>query len=47
MKQNADYLLWFAKDRTKPKFRRLFVEKGVDSNLSFYAYLAHIFQLAE
>jgi adenine-specific DNA-methyltransferase len=37
--QNADYLLWFAKDRAKLKYRQLFVEKGADSDLSFYAYL--------
>jgi adenine-specific DNA-methyltransferase len=37
--QNADYLLWFGKNREKLKYRQLFVEKGVDSDLSFYAYV--------
>ncbi len=39
LSQNADYLLWYAKDRAKLKYRQLFVEKGADSDLSFYAYL--------
>jgi hypothetical protein len=34
-----DYLLWFARDHTKLRFRQLFMEKGVDSDLSFYAYV--------
>jgi len=39
LSQNADYLLWYARDRAKLKYRQLFVEKGADSDLSFYAYL--------
>jgi len=37
--QNADYLLWFARDRAKMKYRQLYAEKGVDSDLGFYAYV--------
>ena len=37
--QNADYLLWFAKDRSKLKYRQLFAEKGIESDLYFYSYI--------
>lgn len=37
--QNADYLLWYAKDFSRIKFHQLFVEKGIDSDLSFYGYV--------
>jgi len=38
--QNADYLLWYAKDLRNVKSRQLFADKGVDSDLGFYAYVA-------
>jgi adenine-specific DNA-methyltransferase len=37
--QNSDYLLWFAKDISRLKYKQPFVEKGTDSDLAFYAYL--------
>lgn len=37
--QNADYLMWFAKDIEQLRFNPQYVEKGLDSDLSFYAYL--------
>jgi adenine-specific DNA-methyltransferase len=39
LSQNADFILWYAKDRAKLRYRQLFVEKGADSDLSFYAYI--------
>lgn len=37
--QNADYILWYAKDFSKIKFKQLFTDKGTDSDLSFYSYV--------
>ena len=37
--QNADYLVWYARDVQKVKFRPLVLEKGADSDLGFYAYI--------
>lgn len=37
--QNADYILWYAKDSSKIKFKQLFTDKGTDSDLSFYSYV--------
>lgn len=37
--QNADYILWYAKDFSKIKFKQLFTEKGADSDLGFYSYI--------
>ncbi len=37
--QNADFLLWYARDRSRVLRRSLFAEKGMDSDLSFYAYV--------
>jgi adenine-specific DNA-methyltransferase len=35
---NFDYLVWFAKDRLQAKYRSVLVDKGYESDLSFYAY---------
>ena len=37
--QNADYLLWYAKDIENVRYRQPFVAKGTDSELGFYAYV--------
>ncbi|MGC2697594.1 MAG: site-specific DNA-methyltransferase, partial [Candidatus Angelobacter sp.] len=37
--QNADYLIWYARDISRLKYRQLFTEKGADSDLAFYAYV--------
>jgi adenine-specific DNA-methyltransferase len=37
--QNSDYLLWYGKDLGKIKYHQCFVEKGTDSDLSFYSYI--------
>lgn len=37
--QNADFLLWYAKSIETVKYRQLYIEKGADSDLSFYAYV--------
>ena len=37
--QNADYIIWYSYDIKKVKFNQVFLEKGVDSNLSFYSYV--------
>ncbi len=37
--QNADYLLWYARDINIVKYRQLYLEKGVDSDLDFYSYV--------
>jgi adenine-specific DNA-methyltransferase len=36
--QNADFLLWYAKNVESVKFRLLYADKGVDSDLGFYRY---------
>ena len=37
--QNADYILWYAKNIKTIKYRQLFGEKGIDSDLAFYSYI--------
>ena len=37
--QNSDYILWYGKDLRKLKYHQCFVEKGTDSDLSFYSYI--------
>lgn len=36
--QNADHIHWYAKDRSRLKYRQLYVSKGMDSDLDFYSY---------
>jgi adenine-specific DNA-methyltransferase len=36
---NFDYIVWFAKDREKTKYRPIIVDKGYESDLSFYGYI--------
>lgn len=37
--QNSDFILWYCRNITEIKFNPLFVDKGVDSDLSFYRYV--------
>lgn len=37
--QNADYLLWYARDISQIKFYQLFEDKGLESDLGFYRYV--------
>jgi len=39
--QNADFLLWYAKGIEHVKFRGLYGDKGLDSDLGFYSYVEH------
>ena len=36
--QNADYLLWYSKNREELKYNPLYIPKGADSDLAFYSY---------
>ena len=36
---NFDYIVWYAKSRESMKYRSVLVEKGYESDLSFYAYV--------
>ncbi|MDE0260120.1 MAG: site-specific DNA-methyltransferase [Gammaproteobacteria bacterium] len=38
LSNNYDYLVWYAKSRTDLKYRRPLVDKGYESDLSFYGY---------
>ncbi len=34
-----DYIVWFAKNRSATKYRSILVDKGYESDLSFYSYI--------
>jgi adenine-specific DNA-methyltransferase len=39
LSQNYDFLLWYAKDKSVVKYRQLWLDKGAESDLSFYRYV--------
>ena len=39
LSNNCDYLLWYAREREKTKYRAILVEKGYESDLGFYSYV--------
>ena len=39
LSNNFDYLLWYARSRASLKYRSVLVEKGYESDLSFYGYV--------
>jgi adenine-specific DNA-methyltransferase len=38
LSNNFDYIVWFSKNRLTAKFRTVLVDKGYESDLSFYSY---------
>ena len=39
LSSNYDYILWYGKERNTTKYRQILVEKGYESDLSFYSYI--------